>query len=238
MSTRTFARPLTGLAVGVALVIGVPLAASAHVTIDPIEAGPGYSTDVTLRAPNESATASTVKIEVHLPTDTPFTNLRYEPTPGWTTTVTTGTLPKPVEVSGNTITEAPTSVVFEAEPGHAIAPGQFQTWKLALGPIPEVGHIVLPVTQTYSDGSIVEWKATPDEVAADDTLEPAPVLYVQDAPAGDHHQGDAAATSGSDAPPASSDGLALGLSIGALVLAAAGALFAALAFGRRRKANA
>jgi uncharacterized protein YcnI len=236
MSTRTFARPLAGLAVGAALVVGVPLAASAHVTIDPIEAGPGYSTDVTLRAPNESATASTVKIEVHLPADTPFTNLRYEPTPGWTTTVTTGTLPTPVEVSGNTITEAPTSVVFTAEPGHAIAPGQFETWKLALGPVPEVGHIVLPVTQTYSDGTVVEWNATPEEVAGDDTLEPAPVLYVEDTPKDGHHQADAAAATG--AQPASSDGLAVGLSIGSLVLAAGAVLLAAFAFGRRRKADA
>lgn len=235
MSTRTLARPLIGLGLGAALVIGVPLAASAHVTVGPDRVDPGYSADVTLRAPNESDTASTVKIEVHLPADTPFTNLRYEPTPGWETTIVRGELPAPVEVSGNTITEAATSIVFTAEAGHEIAPGQFQTWTVALGPIPEVGRILLPVTQTYSDGTVVEWKATPEEVEADDTLEPAPVLFVQDEPVGGHH-----ATSAPDAATSdsSSAGLATGLSIAALVLAAAAALFAALALGRRRKADA
>ncbi len=235
-------RLLVGLALGATLAVGVPLAASAHVTVNPKRADPGYSADVTFRAPNESDTASTVKVEVHLPADTPFTNVRYEPTPGWTTTVVTETLPKPVEVSGNTISEAPSSIVFEAQDGHAIEPGQFQTWTVALGPIPEVGHIVLPVTQTYSDGTVVEWAATPDEVAEDDTLEPAPVLYIQDEPAAGHGAGHDDATDPADtheettdaAASAPQNGLAIGLSIAALVIAAGGALLAAFALGRRR----
>lgn len=237
MSTRIPARSLVGLAVGAVLAVGAPLAASAHVTIDPGSADPGFSTDVVFRAPNESSTASTVRLEVHLPADTPFTNLRYEPTPGWTTTVVTGTLPQPVEVSGNTVAEAPTSIVFEAQEGHGIQPGQFQTFTVALGPVPAVERIVLPVTQTYSDGTVVEWEGTPDEVAADDGIAPAPVLYVEEAPPGDHH-GDASASD--PAAPAENgvDGRAIGMSIAALALGAGGVVLAAIALANRRKADA
>jgi uncharacterized protein YcnI len=236
MPRITLSHAVAGIGAGLALAVAVPLAASAHVTIDPKQADAGGWTYLTFRAPNESDTASTVSIDIHLPTDTPFTYAGYEPVPGWTGTVTTSTLPQPVEASGNTITEAPTEVLFQADPGAGIAPGQFQFFRLSLGPVPDVGSIVIPVTQTYSDGTVVEWAATPEQVAADDTLEPAPVLYVGDAqPAADHH---AATTTTVEETTTTSDdgtgGVALGLSIAALVVAAGGALLAALALGRRR----
>lgn len=240
MSASTLlTRALTGVAVGAVLAVGIPLAASAHVTVSPNQAAAGGWTYVTFRVPTESDTASTTKLEVHLPTDTPFTSVSYQPTPGWTGEVTTATLPKPVEVSGNTISEAPTTLTFTATAGGA-APGQFQTFVVALGPVPDTGHIVLPATQTYSDGKVVEWKATPEEVTADDTLEPAPVLWVNDAPPADHHaSATASATPAADAAStgSSSDGVALGLSIAALVVAAAGVLLGAFAIGRGRRAR-
>lgn len=255
MPENTLRRALAGVAAGLVLALAVPLAASAHVTVNPNQAEAGGWTYVTFRVPNESASASTTSLEVHLPTDTPFTSVTYQPTPGWTATVTTAALPQPVEVSGNTITEAPTTIVFEADAGHAVAPGQFQTFTVALGPVPDVGHVVLPATQTYSDGEVVQWQATPEQVAADDTLEPAPVLWVNDAPPADHESagspttgsasaGSASAGSASpeplsaDADPSaggdSSAGVAVGLSIAAIVIGAAGVLLAAFALGRRR----
>ncbi|MEN2740249.1 YcnI family protein [Microbacterium sp. X-17] len=240
MSHRTLTRTLAGVGAGVALAIAIPLAASAHVTISPNQAAAGSDAYVTFRVPNESASASTTSLDIQLPTDTPFTDVGYQPVAGWTGNVTTGTLPAPVEVGGNTITEAPTHLVLTANPGTGIAPGQFQTFVVSLGAVPDVGSIVLPVTQTYSDGTVAEWSATPAEVAADDTKEPAPVLYVNDAPPAAGHDAAAAPTVTAEptASAASSDpgaGVALGLSITALVVAAAGALLAALALGRRRK---
>ena len=234
-----------GLTAGVALAIAVPLAASAHVTVDPNTAEPGSYASVVFRVPNESETASTIKLEVALPTDTPFTSVRYEPIPGWTTTIVRSTLPEPVEVAGNTVTEAATSIVWEAEAGTGIAQGQFQNMTVSLGPVPEVGSILLPTVQTYDDGEVAEWTATPDEVAADDTLMPAPVLYVTDTPPTDEHSAghsaeattdeDATATVTAAADPQS--GVALGLSIAALVVAALAAVLAALGLARRpRKA--
>lgn len=158
--------------------------------------------------------------------------------PGWSGTVKTETLPSPVKVGDNTITEAPTHLVLTADAGGGTAPGQFQTFLVQLGPVPDVGHIVLPVTQTYSDGTVVDWAATPEQVAADDTKEPAPVLYVNDAPASGHDASTITVTNDADAPQDPSAGVALGLSIAALVIAAGGALLAALSLGRRRKSAA
>lgn len=238
MQKTMLSRALTGLAVGAVLALTAPLAASAHVTATPNQAEAGSWAYVTFRVPNESATASTVKLDLHLPTGTPFTSVSYQPTAGWTGSATKTTLPTPVKVEGNTIAEATTLVTFTADAG-GVAPGQFQTFTLSLGPVPDTGHIVIPATQTYSDGKVVEWAATPEQAAKDDTLEPAPVLWVNDTPPTDHHGAvTATATPAASAGSAgdSQGGLALGLSIAALVIAAGGALLGALALGRRRSA--
>jgi uncharacterized protein YcnI len=240
MQRKPLVRLIAGAAAGLALAVAAPLAASAHVTIDPDQATAGGWVYVTFRAPNESSTATTTKIDVHLPTSQPITTVSYQPTPGWTASITTEDLAKPVKVEDNTITKAPTSITFEAAPGAGTAPGQFQMFTVALGPIPDTGHIVLPVTQTYSDGTVVEWKATPEDVAKDATLEPAPVIYVNDAPPSSDHHGSAATPAPQAAVQAGSqtESVALGISIAALVLAVGGVLFTAVALRRRRKEDA
>ncbi len=244
--SRSLSRALVGAAAGLALALGVPLAASAHVTVNPNTATAGSYATVNFRVPTESETASTVKLEVTLPTDTPFTAVLVQPVPGWTATVEKGALPAPVEVDGNTISEGPLKIVWQADPGVGIGQDQFQVFSAVLGPVPDTGHVVLPAAQTYSDGEVVNWAATPDEVAADDTLEPAPVLYINDAPpASGHGASHGAATAAPDddhtmteASASASDGsagAALGLSIAALVIGIGGAVLGALAFARRPK---
>ncbi|MFT4211521.1 MAG: YcnI family protein [Microbacterium sp.] len=235
MPRKRFIRPLTGLAAGLAIAVAVPLSASAHVTVSPDQATAGGYAYVTLRVPNEMDAAVTTRIDLQLPTDTPFTFASYEPTPGWTVTVTTSTLPAPVDVSGNTVTEAPTSISFVADAG-GIEPGQFQTFMLVLGPVPDVGHVVLPAVQTYDDGTVVDWTATPEQLADDDTLDPAPVLWVNDTPPETGTATSAPEASATDAS-GSSDGVSLGLSVAALVVAVGGALLGAFAVGRTRRAR-
>ncbi|MBS1697910.1 MAG: YcnI family protein [Actinobacteria bacterium] len=242
MRKTTLARALTALSAGALLTAAftlgaAPLAASAHVSATPNQAEAGSWTYVTFRVPNESATASTVKLDIHLPADTPFTSVSYQPTAGWTGAATKATLPKPVTVEGNALTEATTQVTFTAD-STGVAPGQFQTFTLSLGPVPDTGRIVIPATQTYSDGTVVEWSAAPEQAEKDDALKPAPVLWVNDAPPADHHGG-AAATAAPEASEhtAAADGqggLALGLSIAALVVAAGGVLLGGFALGRRK----
>ena len=248
--SRALSRARVGAAAGLALALGVPLAASAHVTVNPNTATPGSYATVNFRVPTESETASTVKVEVTLPTDTPFTAVLVQPVPGWTATVEKGAYPAPVEVDGNTVSDGPLKIVWQADPGVGIGQDQFQVFSAVLGPVPDTGHVVLPAVQTYSDGEVVNWSATPDEVAADDTLEPAPVLYINDAPPttghGASHDTSTAAPAAdghddhtmSEASASSTDGsagAALGLSIAALVIGIGGAVLGALAFARRPK---
>lgn len=214
----------TALAAGVALALAAPLAASAHVTIDPGQATPGSYTLITVKVPNESETATTNRVEVSLPTDTPFTSVRYVPVAGWTAQLVRTTLPEPVTVGESEITEAVTSVIWTAQPGAEIAAGQLQLFPLSLGPVPDTGSISLPADQGYTDGTTVSWNET-----GEDAEHPAPVLYVNDAPADDHHGG--AEVVVDDPATGSSDVLARVLGIGGLIVGVVGLV---LAFTFRR----
>jgi len=225
------------LGAGVLLAIAVPLSASAHVTIDPGQAEPGSYTVVTVKVPNESETATTNRVEVSLPTDTPFTSVRYVPVAGWSAELVTSTLPEPVKVGESTITEAITSVIWTAAPGSEIGAGQLQLFPLSLGPVPDTGSVSLPADQGYTDGSTVSW----DESGAD-AEHPAPVLYIDDAPPADHHGGagddhdEATADAPSDTTAVSGDDvLARILGIGGLVVGVVGVVLAVTA--RRTRAS-
>lgn len=209
------------------LAIAVPASASAHVSVSPNSASAGSYTLLDLKVPNESATAVTTKMELSLPTDTPFTSVSYVPVPGWTTQLVRETLPTPVKVGENTITEAVTAVTWTADPGQGIADGQLQVFPLSLGPVPDVGSIVFAADQTYSDGTVVSWVETGDGAS-----HPAPVLYVND-PAPSGHHGDAPAEHEDEASAASdADGIARGLGIGGLIVGAIGVVVAIAALRR------
>jgi uncharacterized protein YcnI len=257
MNSRTLARAATAgaaatLLATAAVVVGVPLAASAHVRVDPGQAEPGSYTTLTFKVPNESATANTVRVEVDLPADTPFTSVSYQPVPGWSATVVTGTLPTPITSGDQTITEAPLSVVWTADDGTAgVAPGQFQEFPLSVGPVPDTGQVLLPAHQGYSDGSTVDW-AEPTPATGEEPEHPAPTLYITDAPpvAGDDDAATVTAAGGTDAAGGSGvaagagaddDGaatsLALGFGIGGLALGALALVLAAVALLRRSAAQ-
>jgi hypothetical protein len=85
------------------------------------------------------------------------------------------------------VTEAPTSIVWTAT-GAGLGGTELGLFTFSAGPVPDVGHIELPAHQGYSDSSVVDW--TGDEV---------PILYVNDAPVADHHDG------ASDEEPAAGD---------------------------------
>ncbi|AYG03201.1 YcnI family protein [Gryllotalpicola protaetiae] len=236
MNRRFTLRAVAAIVAGAALAIAAPLAASAHVRIDPTTAAAGGYSYVSFRVPTESATASTVGLTINLPTDTPFTSVSYQAVPGWTAQVTTGTLPKPVTIGGTSVTTAPTSVTFTAT-GSGIAPGQFGIFTLSLGKVPDTGKVLLPATQTYSDGSVVKWDQ-PTPASGDEPEHPAPTLYINDAPPA----GDSSIVSTTSAPDASAaasdhqglDTAALVVGFAGLVVGAAGLIVAVVALTRKR----
>lgn len=250
MKKRTLFCTAAALGVAAALALSAPLAASAHVKVTPDQASSGAYTVLTFRVPTESATVSTVKLEVDFPEDTPFSSVSYAPVPGWKTKVTTSTLPKPVKTEKATITKAVTKVTWSADDGAEIKPGQFQQFAVSAGPVPDTGSIMLPTHQTYSDGSVVNWVEKTTSGAEPE--HPAPVLYVNDTPAGSGSADLAtvtpsdSATSASDTAKATTEAsgddansiVATTLGIGGLVLGAIALVIAVFALTRMPRRTA
>ncbi|WP_246239822.1 YcnI family protein [Acrocarpospora corrugata] len=180
-----------------AVVLGLAVPALAHVTIQPGTAEKGGFTKIAFRVPNERDDASTTKLEVTFPTDTPLPFVSVKPIPGWDTKLTEGKLPKPVvSDDGDSVDEAVLKITWT---GGKIAPGEFQEFEVSVGPLPEdVDQIVFPTEQTYSSGEVVKWADAP---AADgsEAEHPAPVLKLV-APTGEDDHHGTAAVSPSAAP--------------------------------------
>lgn len=198
---------------------------------------------LTFRVPNESASAGTVKVEASLPTETPFLSVSTRPVPGWSATTTHQKLAKPVDVEGTTITEAITTVTWTAAKGTQIGPAQFQDFAISVGPLPDPTTILLPTSQTYSDGTVVRWdQETPP--SGEEPEHPAPEFTIAAATGEGHDAGGSEPSAVSREPAAqetaettataSTDTTARVLAGIALMLGAA-ALVVALV-GRRRGA--
>ena len=125
------------MAIAAVLALGVGTA-SAHVTVSSPNAAPGGFGEITFSVPSESDTAKTTSLRVQLPTDTPFAFVSVKPVPGWTATSDDD----PARHArwrreGSTITEAVSEVTWTADPGGGLTPGQYQTFSISAGPLPE-----------------------------------------------------------------------------------------------------
>ncbi|MGY1590529.1 YcnI family protein [Geodermatophilus sp. SYSU D00708] len=219
-------------AVVAVLTLGVGTA-SAHVTVSSPDAAAGGFGEITFRMPSESDTARTTSLRVQLPADTPFAFVSVKPVPGWTAATTTSQLPTPVEAEGTTITEAVTEVTWTADPGGGLAPGEYQSFSISAGPLPEGAEsLVFPALQGYDDGTTVSW-VEPAVEGRPEPEHPAPALSLA-APTAD--AGTPAAPS--PAATAADDGSSA-LTATALVAGVAGLLAGlagvALAVGARRR---
>lgn len=160
-----------------AAVIGTAISAAAHVNVFPDSTISGHEAQLTFRVPDESDTANTVKLVVTLPQDRPFTDLSTKPMPGWTATVTDAPLPEAVNVGGATITKAPRTLTWTAQPGNAITPGEYQEFAFATDALPAAGEMVLPAAQFYSDGTVTHW-TEPTVPGKAEPEHPAPAFTV------------------------------------------------------------
>ncbi len=174
--------------------------ASAHVNVSPASTTAGGYTQLNFSVPSESDTALTEKVEVQLPTDSPFTSVRAKPVEGWTAEVVRGELPEPVEVDGATITEGALSVVWTADSeGDSLSADEYQVFSLSVGRLPEAGTTVtLPAIQTYSDGSVSSWDEVAEE-GAEEPESPAPSFVTTAETEEGGHGHDASATDEADA---------------------------------------
>lgn len=155
---RLFFRIAAGAAVGLAGVLLTATAASAHIHVDGTDATRGGEGVLTFRVPSESETASTVGVQITFPTDTPIAGASTQPKPGWTATITTAKASTPIQTDDGPVDSYVTQVTWKADSAAAgIAPGEFDTFAVAVGPLPAVASVSFPALQTYSDGSQVNW---------------------------------------------------------------------------------
>ncbi|MFE7559205.1 YcnI family protein [Kitasatospora sp. NPDC057500] len=193
---RTAAVALTAAAA----VLALAGPASAHVSVNPGSAEQGGYTAVDFRVPNENDNAGTVKLEVNLPLDHPLASVRTQPLPGWTTVVEKSKLDKPIKVHGNDVNEAVSKITWTADAGVKIAPGQFQDFRVSLGPLPtDTDTLVFKALQSYENGDIVRWIDEAKD-GQPEPAKPAPVLKLTKA------TGDAHGVTATAAPSAAADG--------------------------------
>ena len=185
------------LAAASAFALAGASAAQAHVRVIPESTSGGGFTKLTFRVPNESDTASTTELSIKLPEDTPFAFVSAQRVEGWKVKITTSKLPTPVTVEGTELTEAASTVVWTAEKGHELGPGEFGEFSISGGPLPtEERMLAFPAEQTYSDGKVVAWDQAQAE-GAEEPEHPVPAFEVTAAQEGDGH-GHAAAASAQD----------------------------------------
>lgn len=202
-------KKLIAAAVGTAvLTLAVP--AYAHVTVSGQGATQGGYATLTFNIPTESDSASTTKIEIDFPAQSPIASVSVQPKPGWTWTAKTTKLATPLtDDDGNQISQALSSITWTAA-GAGIKPGEFETFNVSAGPLPKVDSLAFAAIQTYSDGTVVNWNqaAAPGSDAEPEHPKPTLALTATDAP------------TTSTASQGSSDTTARTLAIVALALAA------------------
>ena len=225
-TTRTIS--ILAAAAGLLVVLGAG-PASAHVTIPGTAVKGASDAIVTFSVPNEIDGASTVKIEVQVPKDVLLPNVAPQAKAGWKVTTTMRHLDKPVTTDDGTFTDVVDTVTWQ---GGSIGSGQFDTFSLAVAPLPkDKDTLSFPTIQTYDNGQVVSWiDVTPASGAAPD--HPQPTLHLVDAPTAT-----TATTVKAPASSTSSSDGSKGLAVGALVVAVVALGLGGAAFGacRRRR---
>ncbi|MFD7577904.1 YcnI family protein [Kitasatospora sp. NPDC059817] len=233
-----------------ASVVALAGPAFAHVTVNPGAAAQGGYTAVDFRVPNESDAAGTVKLEVNLPLDHPLASVRTLPLPGWTAAVEKAKLDKPIKVHGSDVNEAVSKITWTADAGTKIAPGQFQEFRVSIGPLPsDADSMVFKTLQTYDNGDVVRW-IDESKDGQPEPAHPAPVLKLTKAAAGeDAHggvtaspsagaHGDSADHTAGPAGAKSSDSTARVLGVVGIVVGVIGTAVGVLGLRRRSSGSA
>lgn len=225
--SRRRATLLIGALLGLATVLGGATAASAHVRVSGTDAKPGGYGELTFLVPTESADASTTRLSVTLPSDTPIVFAATQPVPGWRAKVTTAKLATPVKTDDGEISTYVSKVTWVAKDGSGIRPGQFQEFKLAVGPLPDRSELAFPALQTYSDGTTVNWNER--STGSAEPEHPAPILTLARKPGSTGASGEAAVLT---AQSGGSDDSALFVAGAGVILGALATALAAVALLR------
>ena len=147
------------LAITAVVVLGAAMPAWAHVSVSPSTATAGGFTTLVFQVPNEESDATTTKVEVHFPEgdDQAIADASVQAVNGWTVKVNKTALTTPITTDeGDSLDEKVSSVVWTAD-GDGIGDGEFQQFLVSVGLPDTEGDLLFPATQTYSNGTTVEW---------------------------------------------------------------------------------
>jgi periplasmic copper chaperone A len=221
---------LAGTGAGLLALAGT---AFAHVTITPGSAAQGSTAELTFKVPNEESSAATVELQLEVPTDHPIAQFLVKPVPGWSVSVKTVKLARPLVTDDGSFASAVSEVTWT---GGTIKVGQYQDFSVSADPLPSgVSSVAFKAIQTYSNGDVVRWIDLP-QPGQPEPEHPAPVLALTAATSDD------GTTPAQADPPASGSGGsdttaislgAAGLAAGLLGLAAGGSAWLRSGRGRR-----
>jgi len=153
-------RILAGALLAITFATMWALAASAHVTVQPATAEQGARGRFVFRVPNESATASTIKLEVQTPKDPKLAatvaGVRVAPKTGWDVAIEKEPLNPPIKGESSDITEYVSKITWTAQPGTKIGPDQFDEFDFTTGVLPkDATEMAFKAIQTY-DGPLAD----------------------------------------------------------------------------------
>jgi uncharacterized protein YcnI len=208
MNCRLRAGAVVAASTALVLLSG-PSMAWAHVTVHSGEAVQGgEDAQILFRVPNESDKASTTKIEVNLPSDTPMLGVSVSPPPGWSAKTSMTKLPKAIDTDDGPVSDVVSKIVFS---GGRISGDEYLDFPIAVGKLPEAPELTFKVLQTYSNGDVVRWiEQGSDAAGAEEPEHPAPTLKL----AKGGEDSDADSTEPSASPRASAEATG-GPSVGA-----------------------
>lgn len=132
--------------------------ASAHISIHPNTVPAGAFVTLDVRVPGEQAGAHVTKVDMLFPPG--FTNVDYEPVPGWSVKTVERKLATPVVDDGETIdTEIARLIWTWQGPLGQIGDGQFVQLPLSVAIPHDAARKVLEfrTVQSYSNGTVDHW---------------------------------------------------------------------------------
>lgn len=220
--------------------LAAPAAAQAHVSFHPNTVPEGAFATLTIRDPNESETASVVKLAVQLPDG--VTDVSAAPPPGWTFSTKAEKLATPIQTDEGPVTEQVKEITFtgNGQDGR-ILPGQFQNFPILTSLPGTAGQVLkFPSVETYSDGKVTRWIGPPssDQPAPtiNITAKNGPIQDVAGTEAGPPAASATAAASTTAATASTKDdGPSTGLVVAALILGALGLIVGIMALARNRR---
>ena len=159
------------VALAAVVALSAPTAAGAHVSVHPNAVPAGANATLDIRVPNEMDNARTIKLQVQLPPG--FIGVSTQPPPGWTSTVKTSKLAKPVQTDDGPVDTQVSQVQWTARSGAGIPAGEFANFPISVALPGRPGQVLtFKTVQTYSNGKVARW------IGAPDSDQPAPTIDV------------------------------------------------------------